>query len=159
MTVPLASFQFRAQLGAPGSRERRALHEPAVENLVREALKTWKTPYRLHVCNDAEEALEFLNRADGTRPNLALVDLGLPKQPGFVVLEAIRKHPQLSGTVVIAFSSSAVKSDVDRAVPFAAAYLQKPMAWRDMIDLFAAIETFWRMDVRFRMKHKTTGTA
>jgi CheY-like chemotaxis protein len=94
--------------------------------LVREALKTWKTPYHLHVCKDAEEALEFLNRTDGTaRPNLALVDLSLPKQPGFIVLEAIRKHPQLSGTVVIAFSSSAAKSDVDRALPFAASYLQK----------------------------------
>jgi CheY-like chemotaxis protein len=121
--------------------------------LVQHALETWKTPYRLHVCKDAEEALEFVNRSDGTsRPNLALVDLSLPKQPGFVVLEAIRKHPQLRGTVVIAFSSSAAKSDVDRAIPFAAAYLQKPMEWGDMVDLFAALETFWRMDVRFKMK-------
>jgi hypothetical protein len=31
------------------------------------------------------------------------------------------------------------------------------MAWDDMVELFAALEIFWRMDVRFRMKHKTTG--
>jgi CheY-like chemotaxis protein len=127
--------------------------------LVAEALKTWKTPYHLHVCMDAEESLEFLNRTDGTtRPNLALVDLSLPKQPGFVVLEAIRNDQKLSGTVVIAFSSSAAKSDVDRAVPFAAAYLQKPIDWNDLIKLFAALETFWRMDVRFAMRHMTNGT-
>ena len=125
----------------------------AQAQLVRQALKLWKTPYNLHVTGSAEDALEFLNHSDGyansPRPHLALIDLSLPKQPGFAVLEAIRQRPDLSGAVVIILSTSIAECDVKRAFPMAAAYLQKPLEWPDMMRLFEALETFWRMDVRF----------
>ena len=124
--------------------------------LVREALKTWSTPFNLHVTNSAEDALEFLNRSSGygnvPHPNLVLVDLNLPKQPGFVVLEAIRKNPALGGTVAVVLSSSTALSDIQRAALLAAAYIEKPIDLHGTLRLFQALEQFWRVDARFALK-------
>ena len=81
-----------------------------------------------------------------------LVDLNLPKQPGFVVLEAIRKNPALGGTVAVVLSSSTALSDIQRAALLAAAYIEKPIDLHGTLRLFQALEQFWRMDARFALK-------
>ena len=58
--------------------------------LTREAFKDAKVYLDLHVVSDGVEAMDFLHRrgryADSPRPDLILLDLGLPCQDGFEVL-------------------------------------------------------------------------
>jgi chemotaxis family two-component system response regulator Rcp1 len=125
--------------------------------LVRKALELWRTPYNLHVTSSAEEALEFINRQNGhanaPRPHLTLLDLNLPKQPGFVVLQAIKDDPELRGIAVMVLSSSVHPKDVQKALNLHAnAYLQKPLDYKVVERLFESLEAFWRLDARFVIK-------
>jgi two-component system response regulator len=105
----------------------------------------------------AAEALDFVNRRNGfkdaPRPHLTLLDLNLPSEPGFVVLEQIKNDPTLRNIVVVVLSSSVADSDVERAIAsHTDAYIQKEADWDGIERLFEALETFWRADVRFSMK-------
>lgn len=126
--------------------------------LAHEALKCWKTPFNVHRVTTAEAAPEFLNRKNGyaraPRPHLALVDLNLPKKPGFVILEEIRQRPELQGIAVMVLSASTAPADIQKAIPNAVAYLPKPMDFDSILELFKALEAFWRFDVRFSMDRK-----
>lgn len=126
--------------------------------LVRHALERWKTPYKLHVVSSAEEALDFINHRNGhndaPQPHLTLLDLNLPKEPGFVVLEAIKNDPMLRRIAVIVLSTSVSRSDVQRAVAsHTNAYIQKPSDLAGVERLFANLEVFWRLDARFALKN------
>jgi two-component system, chemotaxis family, response regulator Rcp1 len=130
---------------------------PAQAYLVRKALENWKTPYNLHVVLSAEEALDFVNRkngyADAPRPHLTLLDLNLPKEPGFSVLKAFKTEPNLRGIAVIVLSSSTSPLDVQMAVDLHTnAYLPKPIDYDAITRMFEALEIFWRLDARFAMK-------
>ena len=127
---------------------------PADAYLVKHALKRWKTPYRLHAVDTAEDALDFINRRNGhansPTPHLALVDINLPKEPGFTVLEAIKGDPRLRGIAVVVMSSSVSRADLSRAVELHTnAYIPKSWEWAEIERIFESLEAFWRLDVRF----------
>jgi len=81
---------------------------PADVGLIRLALKAAQLECELTVLEDGAEALAFLRRQDAqTRiPDLAVLDLNLPKNGGLEVLEAIRANAAFSGMVVAILSSS-----------------------------------------------------
>lgn len=84
------------------------------------------------------------------RPHIALVDLNLPKEPGFSVLKAIKGNPDLRSIAVMVLTSSTAESDLKAAFDLHAnAYFQKPMSYDAIEKMFEALETFWRLDVRF----------
>lgn len=127
---------------------------PAQAYLVQNALKSWKTPYNLRITSSAEEALGLIRRKShhsrAPRPHLVLLDLNLPQEPGFTVLEAIKDDPKLRNIVVMVLSSSSAACDVERAVQLHTnAYFTKPFDYDEIQRLFGALETFWRLDVRF----------
>jgi two-component system, chemotaxis family, response regulator Rcp1 len=124
--------------------------------LVTKALQRWLSPYNLHTVFTAEEALDFINRRDGysnaPTPHITLLDLNLPKEPGFTVLKAIKDNPDFRNIAVIVMSSSLADSDIKKAVELHTnAYIRKPSEWAHIETLFAALESFWRLDVRFAM--------
>jgi chemotaxis family two-component system response regulator Rcp1 len=62
-------------------------------------------PYLISVVGDGEAALTFLQQtapyADAPRPDLIILDVGLPKKDGWEVLAAIRVTPALSTIPVV----------------------------------------------------------
>jgi len=130
--------------------------DPAQVYLVDKALQRWKSPYQLHLCSTAEDALEFVNRQNGhtraPRPHIALVDLNLPKEPGFTVIKAIKSNPDLRSIAVMVLTSSKSPSDLKAAFDLHAnAYFQKPMSYDAIEQMFEALEKFWRLDVRYML--------
>jgi CheY-like chemotaxis protein len=130
--------------------------DPAQAYLVDKALQRWKTPYKLHVCSTAEDAMDFVGRRKdytaAVRPHLVLLDLNLPKEPGFSVLKAIKGNPGLRNIAVLVLTSSSAESDQKAAFDLHAnAYFQKPMSYDIVEQMFEAIEKFWRLDVRHRL--------
>ena len=125
--------------------------------LVKRALTRWKSPYNLHAVSTAEEALNFINREGdhrgAPRPHITLLDLNLPDEPGFTVLKAIKDNPDFRNIAVVVMSNSVAPSDIKKAVELHTnAFIPKPVDWEAVEKMFEALESFWRLDVRFRMR-------
>jgi two-component system response regulator len=83
---------------------------PGDVELLRMALDAARLPYELSVIDDGARALEFVRLCSGEPscaiPNLAILDLDLPKHDGLTILEAIRSSSRLSGLPVVVLTSS-----------------------------------------------------
>jgi CheY-like chemotaxis protein len=100
--------------------------------LFREALKAAGVNYEITVISDGAEALRFVedpNQYRGKRiPDLAVLDLNLPKVEGTEVLEAMRSNPDLTNVPVAVMTSSPSPRDRERAVQLGARrFITKPL--------------------------------
>ncbi len=116
--------------------------------LLKEFLKDAKMRFTLHVAEDGEEALLFLNQRDkfknSSRPDLIILDLNLPKVDGFEVLQHVKQHPVLKTIPVIILTSSHAETDITRAYELHAnCYLTKPSELSEFSEMVKAIEHFW----------------
>ncbi len=64
----------------------------------------------------AENGLEGAELIERTRPDLAIVDLGLPVLSGFEVARRIRRNPSLNGVRLIALSGYGQDADIQAAL-------------------------------------------
>lgn len=97
--------------------------------LIRLALKTAQVDCDLLVVSDGRDALDFVRQqgkyANHQPPDLAVLDLNLPKNDGLEVLEALRANAAFEGVPVAIVSSSSAPQElakmlslrVDRFIP------------------------------------------
>ena len=64
----------------------------------------------------AENGVEGLALIDRTRPELALIDLGLPVMSGFELAHRVRNRPEFGGTRMVALSGYGQDADVQAAL-------------------------------------------
>jgi signal transduction histidine kinase len=105
--------------------------------LAQEALTQTNLLERLHVVGDGEEVLAFLRKSGkhegARRPDLILLDLGLPKKDGLEVLAEIMADPELRSIPVVIVSGSDAERDIVTSCHLGARrYVSKPIN----IDLF-----------------------
>jgi DNA-binding response OmpR family regulator len=80
--------------------------------------------YEIAVAGDGYAAIAT---AQKERPDLIILDLGLPAGDGFVVLDRLRGRASLSGVPVIVLSARDPETNEERALTAGAtAYFQKP---------------------------------
>lgn len=121
--------------------------------LTMEALKDGKVRNRVNHVEDGEEALAFL-RQEGfyeskPRPDLVLLDLGLPKKGGLEVLETIKKDPNLKDIPVIIMTTEDHREVIRNAyLRHANCYVNKPVDLDEFIGVVRSIENFWLTIVR-----------
>jgi DNA-binding response OmpR family regulator len=85
----------------------------------------------------AGDAISAVNQARHERPDLILLDLGLPAGDGYVVMERLRAMPALEGIPVIVVSARDPVTEQDRLAETGAdAFFRKPF---DSEQLLAAI--------------------
>lgn len=85
----------------------------------------------------ASDAIEALSIAKKEKPDLVLLDLGLPGGDGFLVMDRMRDIASLSSLPVIVVSARDPEGNKDRALSAGAeAFFQKPV---DNEQLMAAI--------------------
>lgn len=116
--------------------------------LTERAFKNGRIPTKVSVARDGEEALAFLRRqgefADAPRPDIILLDLGLPKMNGAEVLAEIKKDPSLKRIPVIVLTTSDAEQDVlDTYNRHANAYTKKPVDMDEFVKTIRMIEDFW----------------
>ena len=74
---------------------------------------------------DGRQGVEMALRL---RPDLILVDIGLPDIDGFAVLQELQKHPETRKIPLVALSGNASKEDIEKAyVAGFVGYLTKPL--------------------------------
>ena len=92
-------------------------------------------PYDVLVARDGEEALAL---AYAERPDLVLLDVGLPKVDGLEVCRRLRAEPETRGMTIVMLSARAAEED--RAASMAAGaddYLTKPFRPREFVAYLA----------------------
>ncbi len=116
--------------------------------LTERALKNGTLIKQVSVVRDGEQALAFLRRqgeyADAPRPDIILLDLGLPKKNGTEVLAEIKMDPALKRIPVIVLTTSDAEKDVlDTYDRHANAYTKKPVDIDEFFRTIKMIEDFW----------------
>lgn len=126
---------------------------PGDVRLTQEAFRDGRINNTLHVVTDGKEALDFLYRrgeySDAPCPNIVLLDLNLPRMDGHEVLAEIRDDPEFNHVPVIILTSSEAQEDVIQSYELQSnAYLTKPVAPDEFVDLVRTFEEFWLTLVR-----------
>jgi CheY-like chemotaxis protein len=82
----------------------------------------------------AEDAISATAAVIMEKPDLVLLDLGLPAGDGFVVMERLQRNDRLSNIPVIVLTGRELAGNRDRALNAgAAAFFQKPVADGDLL--------------------------
>jgi len=126
---------------------------PADVELTRVCLEETRLAHRLHVTEDGEQALEFLNRraayTAAPRPDLMLLDLNLPRKDGRAVLAEVKSDERLKDIPVIVLTTSHSERDVLNAYRLHAnCYITKPSGYDQWVSLFRSVHAFWFDTVR-----------
>jgi CheY-like chemotaxis protein len=105
----------------------------------------------VQVAEDGQAALEYLggqgqfaNRLEFPLPRLILLDLRMPRLPGFEVLKWLRGREEFDCTPVIVFTSSREESDMKKAYSLGAnAFLVKSGDSAQLTDMVKCMAEFW----------------
>jgi CheY-like chemotaxis protein len=121
---------------------------PADVNMLQETFEESKIANRLSVVNDGERAMDFLHKrgdfAASPRPDLVLLDLGLPKKGGLEVLAEIKADPDLKRIPVIVLTTSKAEADILRSYDLHAnSFITKPVHLSEFFEVVKGIEDFW----------------
>ena len=104
--------------------------EPDILDLVELTLVS--EGFRVLKATRGEEALELAERE---RPQLVLLDVGMPGMDGFEALESMRRNPATRSIPVILLTARAQISDKLRGISSGAEdYITKPFDPRDLVD-------------------------
>lgn len=116
------------------------------------ALRSGAFPHRCTWLRDGEQALEFLHQrgiyAQAPRPDLVLLDLGLPKIDGMQVLTEIKAMEKLRAIPVVIMTANTDPLERQKAESLAvASYLEKPVNFGEFVALVLKLKRFWKPDV------------
>jgi chemotaxis family two-component system response regulator Rcp1 len=138
--------------------------EPGDVRLTLEALRDSKICNTVHVVTDGYAATAFLRRegeyAAAPRPDLILLDLGLPKKDGREVLAEIRTSDELRDIPVVVLTASRADRDLLRSWELQVdGYLIKPIDFGQLVELVKAFADFWFSVVHRPASHVEPGAA
>jgi two-component system, chemotaxis family, response regulator Rcp1 len=125
---------------------------PSDIELTVEALQMDKMRNHVSVVEDGVQAMEFLRRqgpyTHAPRPDLILLDLGLPRKDGRQVLAEIRADESLKTIPVAVLTASCAEWDMLRSYQLNAnCYIAKPVDAERLLEVVRSIESFWFMVV------------
>ena len=105
----------------------------------------------LLVVDDGQKAIDYLSgqgdyadRQKFALPCLVILDLKLPRIHGLEVLKWIRAHEEFKTIIVIIFSSSPLRNDVDTAYKTGSnSFIVKPLGVDQMTQIAQLIKAYW----------------
>ncbi|OMP13637.1 hypothetical protein COLO4_01251 [Corchorus olitorius] len=107
-------------------------------------------PPSYKVLNTGTEAVDYVLRRgtyqnkDTSTPKMLLLDLNLPGNNGFEVLQQIRSHTQGRTLPIVVYSTSDNPKDMREAFDLGAnAYLIKPGGYREVSEMLRRAIDFW----------------
>jgi DNA-binding response OmpR family regulator len=103
--------------------------DPDIVALVSAVLR--RAGFEVVEASDGAEALELLRTR---RPQLAVLDISMPKLDGMEVLRFMRAEPESSAVPVVLLSARAQEADVrDGYAQGASKYVRKPFSPRELV--------------------------
>jgi two-component system, chemotaxis family, response regulator Rcp1 len=116
------------------------------------ALKKGQVQHRLTWLSDGEDALEFVYRrgkfARAPRPDLILLDLGLPRKDGREVLAEIKADEDLKNIPVVVLTASTDEEDLAQSRYLQVeSYMTKPVDTEKFLAVVKELKRFWHADM------------
>lgn len=112
---------------------------------MRESLNEHGVPGELIILSDGDTAIRFIESLDTDEincPDLAIIDLNLPKASGLAVLHTMRRSVKCKDVVVVILSSSEVQKEKDEAERLGAnRFITKPLRLEEFLGLGAVFKT------------------
>lgn len=118
----------------------------ADQTLISRAVRKAGFEAQLDTVCDGVEAMAFLQSPapTGSRPDLVLLDINMPRMDGKEVLKAIREDPSLHNLPVIMLTTSDQEHDIVESYDLGVnAYITKPSNLNDFIAAVNTLEHFW----------------
>ncbi|MFZ0955401.1 MAG: response regulator [Candidatus Sulfotelmatobacter sp.] len=121
---------------------------PGDVRLTQEAFQAANMAAHLSVVADGVEAMAFLKHEgiykDSPRPDLALLDLNMPRMDGRHVLALIKKDDNLKTIPIVILTTSESEGDIEESYKLHAnCYLCKPVQLTAFENLVKSINDFW----------------
>jgi CheY-like chemotaxis protein len=124
--------------------------------LFQTACKHAEVPFIWHVTDSAEKAITYLDtllKLDQSHPvhwpDLVVLDVVMPGENGFMVLEYIRKTPALHRLPVVIFTGHSSPSIVEEAYKRGAnSFLAKPANFPQTVELVSSLYAIWSIAQR-----------
>lgn len=124
---------------------------PDDEELTRLAFKECKFANKLVVARDGQDALDYLfangkysDRDVCDQPQMALLDLKLPKVDGLEVLRRIRADERTKLLPVVILTSSKQEQDLVAGYSLGAnSYIQKPVDFNQFTEAVRQLGLYW----------------
>lgn len=116
------------------------------------ALRNGGVQHRLTWLSDGEQALDFLFRrgrfTQVPRPDVILLDLGLPKKDGREVLAEIKADDDLRQIPVVVLTASTAEEDLAVSEQLhVESYMTKPVDLEKFLDVIQKLSRFWQADM------------
>ena len=121
---------------------------PADKLLFEIGLKNSRLNIELHWVQDGVEVMNFL-RKDGKyhnapKPNIAILDLNMPRKSGVEVVEEIKADEELKDILTIVLTTSDAQSDMRDCYDVGAdKFMVKPLEFTGIKDIVKEIESLW----------------
>lgn len=101
--------------------------DPLIGELVKEILAPL---YEVHMATDGDSGLETIRRVV---PDLAVIDIKLPRMHGFELCQVVRADERLKGVRILIVSAKSYLSDIKTAAEVGVnGYLVKPFEPKDL---------------------------
>ena len=119
------------------------------QKLIKSSLSSEKIINELHVANNAEEALEYLqssknNNDETPMPDLILLDLNMPGMGGKEFLREIKSDNELCKIPVVILTTSDTEQDILESYKLqAAGYINKPVRLKEFQEVMRDLTEYW----------------
>jgi len=88
--------------------------------------------HAVSIARDGPSALEAIR---GTRPDLVLLDVMMPKKSGFEVCQEIRSDPEMAGVRILMLTAKGRDTEVAKGLALGAdAYMTKPFSTKELAE-------------------------
>ena len=113
--------------------------------LIELALAEHRLDCRLTLVTDGEQAMKAVACFGSTHPipDIAMLDLNLPRQAGDTVMRSIREHRCCAHTPIIVMSSVQRSRDKNLAEQFGAVFFEKPATLSEFLMLGGLVKQLW----------------
>lgn len=110
--------------------------------LVEIALKEHQIPFALRLVEDGDEALRIVERfgEEEPVPDIALLDLNLPRQEGDQIVCRLRQHPRCGSIPIVIMTSSDSERDRAMAKTYNAVFFSKPADLAGFLELGSLVK-------------------
>lgn len=117
---------------------------PADLELTQLVFEQLHVPVQVSTYESGEDALLALRAPHAALPDVILLDLNMPRMPGFEVLRALKADPALRHIPVVMLSTSRHPTDVEQAYTLqASGYLQKQVSFPEFERQATAFAADW----------------
>jgi CheY-like chemotaxis protein len=113
---------------------------------VKRALKDLNIQKPLVCAANGEEALEYLQNNDNSKPYIILLDLNMPKMNGIEFLQFIKADEIMKKIPVVVLTTSSQYQDIDECYKFGVAgYIVKSVDYVEFTKTINTLNEYWTL--------------